>query len=294
MTSSPRSFPEDFLWGSATASYQIEGAADEDGRGPSIWDTFSHTPGKVSNGDTGDVADDHYHRWPQDVAPDARSSGLQAYRFSIAWPRDPARRPGAANPKGLDFYSRLVDGAARRAASSRSPRSTTGTCRRRCEDAGGWPNRDTALRFADYAEHRRRRARRPGLDVDDAQRAVVLGVPRLRLRRARPGPHRAVGALRAAHHLNLGHGLAGRGDPRACSASAQLSVTLNLHVTRPVEPRFGGRPGRGPAARRGRQPGLPRPHAGRRLPGGPARRHRLFLRHSVTIEENSRPSLIPK
>ncbi len=109
MTSSPRCSPADFLWGSATASYQIEGAIDEDGRGPSIWDTFSHTPGKTLNGDTGDVADDHYHRWSGDLDL-IQELGLQAYRFSLAWPRIQPNESGPVNPKGIDFYSRLVDG----------------------------------------------------------------------------------------------------------------------------------------------------------------------------------------
>jgi len=101
-------FPSDFLWGAATASYQIEGAAQEDGRGPSIWDVFSRIPGKVYRGDTGDVADDHYHRVQEDVALMAEL-GLDMYRFSIAWPRIFPQGTGAVNVKGLDFYDRLVD-----------------------------------------------------------------------------------------------------------------------------------------------------------------------------------------
>src|SRR3954470_306741 len=102
-------FPEGFLFGSATASYQIEGAVDEDGRGPSIWDTFSRTPGRVVNGDTGDVADDHYHRLDDDLDLMKRL-GLEAYRFSISWPRVQPTGSGAVNKAGLDFYGRLVDG----------------------------------------------------------------------------------------------------------------------------------------------------------------------------------------
>src|ERR1041385_8763398 len=101
-------FPQDFIWGTATASYQIEGAAHEDGRGASIWDTFSHTPGKVHDGDTGDVADDHYHRYREDVGLLA-GLGVTHYRFSLAWPRLQPDGRGAVNPAGLDFYSRLVD-----------------------------------------------------------------------------------------------------------------------------------------------------------------------------------------
>jgi len=103
-----REFPKGFLWGSATASYQVEGAVNEDGRGPSIWDTFSHIPGKVVNDATGDVADDHYHRYKEDVQL-MKSLGDNAYRFSVAWPRVYPRGAGTPNPKGLDFYSRLVD-----------------------------------------------------------------------------------------------------------------------------------------------------------------------------------------
>src|SRR5665648_924566 len=107
-TPSSRRFPADFLWGAATASYQVEGAVREDGRGPSIWDTFAATPGKIQDGSTGDVADDHYHRTAEDIAL-MRDLGLNAYRFSLAWPRIQPTGSGAFNAKGLDFYSRLID-----------------------------------------------------------------------------------------------------------------------------------------------------------------------------------------
>jgi beta-glucosidase len=103
-----RQFPKGFLWGTATASYQVEGAAKEDGRGVSIWDTFSHTPGKVVGDANGDVADDHYHRYKQDVQL-MKALGVKGYRFSISWPRVIPAGTGAPNPKGLDFYNRLVD-----------------------------------------------------------------------------------------------------------------------------------------------------------------------------------------
>ena len=149
MPEQPRTFPSDFVWGSATASYQIEGAVAEDGRGPSIWDTFSHTPGKTLNGDTGDVADDHYHRFESDLDLIA-DLGLKAYRFSIAWPRiQPAGR-GAVNSKGVDFYARLVDGLLERGV---APVATLyhWDLPQPLEDDGGWPARDTAYRFAEYA-----------------------------------------------------------------------------------------------------------------------------------------------
>ena len=195
MTSSPRSFPEDFLWGSATASYQIEGAVDEDGRGPSIWDTFCHTPGRVLNGDTGDVADDHYHRWAEDVGADEgpRPAGLPVLDRLAA---DPAGRVRGVQPGGR----RLLLAAGRRAARgrhrSRSPRCTTGTCRRSWRTPAAGPNRETALRFADYAAASWPGARRPGHDVDDAERAVVLGLPGLRARACtRPGRTEPAAAL---------------------------------------------------------------------------------------------------
>ena len=106
--SATREFPAGFVWGVATSAYQIEGAANENGKGLSIWDTYAHTPGKIKNGDTGDVANDHYHRYKEDVAL-MRSIGARAYRFSIAWPRIFPEGIGQPNAKGLDFYSRLID-----------------------------------------------------------------------------------------------------------------------------------------------------------------------------------------
>ena len=102
-------FPADFVWGASTSSYQIEGAVDEDGRGKSIWDVFSHTPGRVKNGDTGDIACDHYHRWRDDIDLLARGN-FSAYRFSTAWSRILPSGGGAVEQRGLDFYERLVDG----------------------------------------------------------------------------------------------------------------------------------------------------------------------------------------
>ncbi len=146
---SGRTFPADLLWGSATAAYQIEGAHDEDGRLPSIWDTFSRTPGKVLDGDTGDVAVDHYHRVPQDVAI-MKELGLQAYRFSIAWPRVRPTGSGEFNQAGLDFYSDLVD---RLIDAGIAPVATLyhWDLPQALEDEGGWSNRETAYRFGEYA-----------------------------------------------------------------------------------------------------------------------------------------------
>ena len=143
------SFPAGFVWGAATAAYQVEGAAREDGRGESIWDTFARTPGNVRNGDTGDAAADHYHRWRDDVALMQRL-GLGAYRFSIAWPRVQPDGRGAASERGLDFYRALVDGLLE-AGIEPFPTLYHWDLPQPLEDAGGWPARETAERFAEYA-----------------------------------------------------------------------------------------------------------------------------------------------
>ncbi|MBN9503469.1 MAG: beta-glucosidase [Armatimonadetes bacterium 55-13] len=143
-------FPKGFLWGAATASYQIEGAVNEGGRGPSVWDTFSHTPGKVQNGDNGDVACDHYHRYPEDI--DLMSQvGLQAYRFSIAWPRLLPEGTGEVNQEGIDFYNRLIDALI---AKGITPCATLfhWDYPQALHDLGGWTHLDAAKWFGDYAE----------------------------------------------------------------------------------------------------------------------------------------------
>ena len=142
-------FPKNFFWGTATASYQIEGACKEDGKGESIWDRFAHTPGRIKNGDTGDIACDSYHRWREDIAL-MRAMNLNSYRFSISWPRIQPSGSGAANSKGVDYYSRLVD-ALLEAHIRPVVTLYHWDLPQALEDAGGWTNRDTAGRFADYA-----------------------------------------------------------------------------------------------------------------------------------------------
>ena len=144
-----REFPKGFYWGTATSSYQIEGAWNEDGKGPSIWDTYAHTPGNIKNGDTGDVANDHYHRYKEDVAL-MKTIGANAYRFSIAWPRIFANGTGQPNPKGLDFYNRLVDELVA-AGVAPFPTLYHWDLPQALQDKGGWQNRDTTKAFADYA-----------------------------------------------------------------------------------------------------------------------------------------------
>lgn len=145
----PLRLPPGFLWGAATAAYQVEGAYRADGRGESIWDRFAHTPGKVLNGDTGDVACDSFHRYAEDITL-LKQLGMQSYRFSVSWPRIQADGRGPGNAKGLDYYSRVVDGLL---AAGIRPLVTLyhWDLPQPLEDAGGWPNRDTAARFADYA-----------------------------------------------------------------------------------------------------------------------------------------------
>jgi len=146
----PFQFPKEFIWGAATASYQIEGAWNEDGKGESIWDRFSHTVGKVKGGYTGDVACDSYHRYKEDVAI-ARQLNLKSYRFSVSWPRIQAIGSGSPNPKGLDYYKRLTDALLE---AKLRPLCTLyhWDLPQALEDAGGWPNRDLAARFTDYVE----------------------------------------------------------------------------------------------------------------------------------------------
>ena len=145
----PEGFPAGFLWGSATASYQVEGGVHEGGRGPSVWDTFSHTAGKVANGDTGDVADDFYHRFPQDIRL-MQELGIKTFRFSVAWSRIFPSGTGKPNPQGLDFYHRLTDALL---AAGIEPYCTLfhWDLPQALQDRGGWENRDTASAFADYA-----------------------------------------------------------------------------------------------------------------------------------------------
>jgi beta-glucosidase len=225
-------FPDGFAWGAATASYQIEGGVHEGGRGPSIWDTFAHTPGRIADGETGDVADDHFHRYAEDVALLA-DLGATHYRFSFAWPRLQPGGRGALNPAGVDFYSRLLDALLERGI---QPWATLyhWDLPQPLEDAGGWLARDTAERFAEYAGLV---AERLG---DRVARWITLNEPfcsaiyGYAVGRHAPGRELGVGALPAVHHLLLGHGLA---VPvlRAAAPDAPVGITLNLTPAYPVD-----------------------------------------------------------
>ncbi|MBA2946580.1 GH1 family beta-glucosidase [Streptomyces himalayensis] len=229
-TAAARTFPLGFTWGTATAAYQIEGAATEDGRTPSIWDTYSHTPGKVRNGDTGDVACNHYHRWREDVRIMA-DLGVSAYRFSLSWSRVQPTGRGPAVQKGLDFYRRLTDALLEKGI---QPVVTLyhWDLPQDLEDAGGWPERVTADRFAEYATLAARALGdrvRTWTTLNEPWCSAFLGYAS---GVHAPGRTDPVAALRAAHHLNLAHGKAVQALRAELPATAQTSITLNLHHVR--------------------------------------------------------------
>ncbi|HKU95696.1 MAG TPA: GH1 family beta-glucosidase [Vineibacter sp.] len=228
-----RTFPKDFLWGTATASYQVEGAVKEDGRGVSIWDTFSRTPGKVRNNDTGDVAVDHYHRFKEDVQLMA-ALGVKAYRFSIAWPRLFPQGTGAANPKGLDFYNRLIDALL---AHGIAPWATLyhWDLPQALQDRGGWESRDTARAFADYAGHVAGRISdrvKHLFTHNEISAFIELGygqgihAPGLKL------PPKRLNQAR--HHAVLGHGLAVQAIRAAARPATLVGPAENINVCVPV------------------------------------------------------------
>jgi len=230
LTKPATGFPAGFLWGVGTSAYQIEGAADADGRGPSIWDTFSRRAGAVRNGDNGDIAVDHYRRFAEDVELMARI-GVSTYRFSLAWPRIQPSGSGPANPLGLDFYERLVDTLLGKGI---IPVVTAyhWDLPQELEDAGGWPNRDTAYRFAEYV----------GMAADRLGDRVPLwstvnepwcsaflgycsGVHA-------PGRQEPAASLAAAHHLLLAHGLAVGVLREKLPATSRISPVLNTMTVR--------------------------------------------------------------
>ena len=224
-------FPDGFVWGVATAAYQIEGAVHEDGRGESIWDRFSHAPGRIAGGDTGDVACDHYHRWPEDVAL-LGSLGVDAYRFSLAWPRLFPAGTGPLERRGMDHYDRLVDALLERDI---APVVTLDhwDLPQALQDRGGWTDRDTVEAFTDYA-----RAAFEGLGdrvalwITHNEPWMVSMIGHLRGVHA-PGLTDLPSALSAAHHLLLSHGRAVQVH-RALDLGSPIGITLNLFPTYPV------------------------------------------------------------
>ncbi|MET7896595.1 GH1 family beta-glucosidase [Streptomyces mirabilis] len=221
-------FPPDFILGAATAAYQIEGSAREGGRGPSIWDTFSHTPGKTADGATGDVAADHYHLVETDLDLMA-SLNLAAYRFSISWPRVMPTGEGEVNPEGLAFYSRLVDGLLARGIKPIVTLNHWDLPQALEDRYGGWRGRETSFAFEKYAEI-------VGAALGD--RVAIWSTHNEPWNNSfagygsgvfAPGVKSHADALKAAHHLNLSHGLAVAALRRAVTnPEAQLSVVLNI------------------------------------------------------------------
>ena len=229
LPSLPGGLPTGFRFGAATAAYQIEGAVREDGRGESIWDRFSHRPGAVVNGHTGDVACDHYHRWASDLSL-MSDLGLESYRFSIAWPRVQPDGRGALNPRGVAFYRRLVEGLLERGIEPVATLYHWDLPQAR-QDAGGWAVRDTALRFADYA----------AAMADELGDVVqgwithnepwVVAILGHAVGRKAPGVRDWPTALTVAHHLLLSHGLA---VDALRATDAPVGITLNLNPMRPA------------------------------------------------------------
>jgi beta-glucosidase len=233
MTLTISRFPDDFTWGTATASYQIEGAVTEDGRGTSIWDSFTRIPGAIADGSNGDVACDHYHRFADDVRLMA-DLGVNSYRFSVAWPRIQPTGSGLTNPEGIRFYARLAETLVENGI---TPFATLyhWDLPQELEDNGGWLNRDTAHRFADYS----------AIVVealgDVVQNWITLNEPWcssfLGYAAGIHAPGKALGseASHAAHHLLFGHGLATQAV-RSEQADAQVGITLNLYSVRAASP----------------------------------------------------------
>lgn len=228
-----KKFPTDFVWGVATASYQIEGAWNEDGRGESIWDRFSHTPGKVLNGDTGDVACDHYHRWREDLAL-MKDLGVKAYRFSIAWPRVLPGGSGKINEAGIDYYSQLVDGLLELGI---EPYVTLyhWDLPQALQDRGGWSSRPVADAFVEYTDIATRAL------GDRVKNWITLNEPWVSAfvgykdGRHAPGHTNLDEAVAASHHLLLSHGRAVPVIRNNCR-DANVGITLNLTPQVPASP----------------------------------------------------------
>ncbi len=226
------SFPEDFVWGCASSAYQVEGAWNEAGKGPSIWDTFVHTPGKIANGETGDVTVDHYHRYKEDVGV-MKELGLEAYRFSSSWSRVLPNGTGAVNQAGLGFYDRLVDELLRN-------KIVPYICLyhfdlpQALQDQGGWPNRDTAYAFAEYAHilagHLSDRVKvwmthnEPWVT---AMAGYVAGDHA-------PGLKDPLSGFKALHHIFLSHGLAAEAIRATARQPVKVGITLNLNPVHPA------------------------------------------------------------
>ncbi len=226
-------FPKDFVWGVATSAFQIEGASATDGKGPSIWDSFCATPGSIADGGNGDVACEHYTRWADDLDL-IQGLGVDAYRFSVSWPRV---RPGGAgtwNEKGMDFYDRLVDGLIARGI---KPHLTLNhwDLPAELQTRGGWADRDTVHRFVEYAEAMAARLGDRVATITTHNEPWVMAVLGHETGIFAPGIKNRATAAQASHHLLLSHGLALQAL-RAQGCRSQLGIVLNLSPTHPATP----------------------------------------------------------
>jgi beta-glucosidase len=225
-------FPKEFVWGCAASSYQIEGAWNEDGKGPSIWDTFVHSPGHIVNDETGDVAVDHYHRYKEDVAL-MKTLGLDAYRFSTSWTRILPAGTGPVNPAGLDFYDRLVDELLRN-------KIEPYVCLfhwdlpQALQDKGGWPTRDTAFAFADYARVVSDRLSDRVENWMTHNEPWVAAMAGYFSGEHAPGTKDIRSAFQALHHLLLSHGLASEAIHASAKQPVKVGITLNLNPVHPA------------------------------------------------------------
>ncbi len=225
-------FAQDFMWGAATSAYQIEGAWNEDGRGPSIWDTFCRQRGRIREGDSGDMACDHYHRWPEDIEL-MSALGMQAYRFSIAWSRIMPSGTGSINVAGLDFYERLIEALLAKGIRP-MPTLFHWDLPQPLQDKGGWPKRDTARYFADYARIvGERLSDRVQYWITHNEPWVAAFVGHLFGEHA-PGQRNPFAALAALHHLLLSHGYAVEALRSVARQPLKLGITLNLTPTYPA------------------------------------------------------------
>jgi beta-glucosidase len=239
-----RTFPKDFSWGTATSSYQIEGAWNTDGKGPSIWDTYAHTRGKIKNGDTGDIALDHYHRYKEDVQL-LKSIGSKAYRFSIAWPRIFPNGTGELNQKGLDFYNRLVDELL---DAGIEPFATLyhWDLPQALQDKGGWQSRDIPKAFADYSGYVAGKLSdriKNFFTINEFYTFVDMGHRGIESRvgggtvkiELAPGLHLAPGQLnQVRHHAVLGHGLAVQAIRAQAQKGTKCGPAENINIAVPL------------------------------------------------------------
>jgi len=224
-------FPPDFVWGVATSAYQIEGAASEDGKGRSIWDSFCQLPGVIADGSNGDMACDHYHRWSEDLDLVA-SLGVNAYRFSVSWPRVRPNGSGAWNNKGVDFYERVVDGLLERGV---TPYVTLNhwDLPQELQARGGWADRETVYRFVEYAQGIAARLGDRVASITTHNEPWVMSVLGHETGIFAPGVKDRAVAMQVAHHLMLSHGLALQAL-RAQGCKARLGIVLNLAPMHPA------------------------------------------------------------